>query len=352
MHRTGRFPHRMQQLGGIDGFQEHGGCPKLARRSEPGADRGHGDDRRPRRRPLPEPLDELQAIEDGHHQVGDDHLRVQAFGHLETFLSVVGDGHLQPLVLKRRLRDLGEVAVVLDKEDEQVSGRLGVHRYNERCVGAGHPATDVRTVLRPHDRRLDVRLYLSPSASRPCSPVDSWRLPAGTSSRRALAWTPAHRATNATAQPFVSRTRFREQGMIEAPNEGTSAQPLVLVVDDFQDNREMYAEYLAYCGFRVIEAKNGKEAIEQAFAQSPNVIIMDLSLPVMDGWEATRRLKADGRTRGIPVIALTGHAPQGHSKGALDAGCDAFGAKPCLPDQLVLEIKRMLGTSASAPVKG
>jgi CheY-like chemotaxis protein len=140
--------------------------------------------------------------------------------------------------------------------------------------------------------------------------------------------------------------------MSEAPHQGTSAQPLVLVVDDFQDNREMYAEYLAYCGFRVIEAKNGKEAIEQAFAQSPNVIIMDLSLPVMDGWEATRRLKADGRTKSIPVIALTGHALQGHSKGALDAGCDAFVAKPCLPDQLVLEIKRMLGTSASAPVKG
>jgi len=138
-------------------------------------------------------------------------------------------------------------------------------------------------------------------------------------------------------------------------NEAThpdTAQPLVLVVDDFQDNREMYAEYLAYCGFRVIEARNGKEAIEQAFAQSPNVIIMDLSLPVMDGWEATRRLKADGRTKAIPVIALTGHALQGHSKGALDAGCDAFVAKPCLPDQLVLEIKRMLGTSASAPVKG
>jgi two-component system cell cycle response regulator DivK len=140
--------------------------------------------------------------------------------------------------------------------------------------------------------------------------------------------------------------------MIEAPHPDPSTQPLVLVVDDFQDNREMYAEYLSYCGFRVIEAKNGKEAIEQAFAQSPNVIIMDLSLPVMDGWEATRRLKADGRTRSIPVIALTGHALQGHSKGALDAGCDAFVAKPCLPDQLVLEIKRMLGTSVSGPVKG
>jgi two-component system, cell cycle response regulator DivK len=121
-----------------------------------------------------------------------------------------------------------------------------------------------------------------------------------------------------------------------------AASPLVLVVDDFQDNREMYAEYLLFSGFRVIEAKNGQEAIEQAFAQQPDVIIMDLSLPVMDGWEATRQLKADDRTRTIPVIALTGHALHGHSKGAFDAGCDAFVAKPCLPDQLVMEIRRML----------
>jgi CheY-like chemotaxis protein len=144
---------------------------------------------------------------------------------------------------------------------------------------------------------------------------------------------------------------IREEGMIDQPLV-TSSQPLVLVVDDFQDNREMYAEYLAYCGFRVIEAKNGKEAIDQAFSQKPNVIIMDLSLPVMDGWEATRRLKADRRTKSIPVIALTGHALQGHSQGALDAGCDAFVAKPCLPDQLVLEIRRMLAAPGSEPVKG
>jgi two-component system, cell cycle response regulator DivK len=128
--------------------------------------------------------------------------------------------------------------------------------------------------------------------------------------------------------------------MTQLQNEATS--PLVLVVDDFQDNREMYAEYLLYSGFRVIEAKNGQEAIDQAFAKRPDVIIMDLSLPVIDGWEATRQLKADDRTKAIPVIALTGHALHGHSKGAFDAGCDAFVAKPCLPDQLVVEIRRML----------
>jgi CheY-like chemotaxis protein len=134
--------------------------------------------------------------------------------------------------------------------------------------------------------------------------------------------------------------------MTQAQPRTGGASPLVLVVDDFQDNREMYAEFLLFSGFRVIEAKNGLEAIEQAFANLPDVIIMDLSLPVMDGWEATRKLKADGRTKSIPVIALTGHALHGHSKGALDAGCDAFVAKPCLPDQLVAEIRKMLAPGA------
>jgi two-component system, cell cycle response regulator DivK len=128
-------------------------------------------------------------------------------------------------------------------------------------------------------------------------------------------------------------------------------QPLVLVVDDFQDNREMYAEFLAYQGFRVIQAANGVEALDQAFTNRPDIIIMDLSLPVMDGWEATRRLKADRRTNAIPVVALTGHAMQGHSKGAMEAGCDSFVAKPCLPDQLVAEIRKMLSTAPGNAAK-
>jgi CheY-like chemotaxis protein len=124
--------------------------------------------------------------------------------------------------------------------------------------------------------------------------------------------------------------------------------PLVLIVDDYQDAREMYAEYLEFSGFRVAEARNGAEAVEKAFALQPSVILMDLSLPVMDGWEATRRLKADARTRAIPVVALTGHALDGHSREAQDAGCDAYVTKPCLPDALVLEVRRMLATVAPA----
>ena len=121
--------------------------------------------------------------------------------------------------------------------------------------------------------------------------------------------------------------------------------PLILVVDDYQDAREMYAEYLQFSGFRVAEARNGNEAVEQAFALKPDLILMDLSLPGMDGWEATRRLKADDATRNIPIVALTGHALAGASEGAKRAGCDSFVTKPCLPDDLVIEVRRMLGTA-------
>jgi CheY-like chemotaxis protein len=128
----------------------------------------------------------------------------------------------------------------------------------------------------------------------------------------------------------------------------TDQGPLILVVDDYEDAREMYAEYLRFCGFRVAEARNGNEALEQAFGLMPNLILMDLSLPGMDGWEATRRLKADERTRQIPVVALTGHALAGASEGAKNAGCDSFVTKPCLPDDLVVEVRRMLSLTKQA----
>ena len=118
--------------------------------------------------------------------------------------------------------------------------------------------------------------------------------------------------------------------------------PLILVVDDYQDAREMYAEYLQFSGFRVAEAKNGNEAVTQARSLRPDLILMDLSLPGMDGWEATRVLKADEATKHIPIVALTGHALAGASEGARRAGCDSFVTKPCLPDDLVVEVKRML----------
>ena len=120
------------------------------------------------------------------------------------------------------------------------------------------------------------------------------------------------------------------------------AAPLVLLVDDFQDNREMYAMYLTHSGLKVAEAGDGDDALAQAFSLLPDLIVMDLSLPGLDGWEATRRLKADARTAHIPVLALTSHALEGFSEGARAAGCDGFVTKPCLPEQLLAEIRTML----------
>jgi len=130
-----------------------------------------------------------------------------------------------------------------------------------------------------------------------------------------------------------------------------SERPRVLLVDDYPDAREMYTEYLEFSGFDVVEAGNGQEALQRAVDATPDIILMDLSLPVMDGWEATRRLKADSRTASIPVVALTGHALAGISEGAKKAGCDAFVTKPCLPEDLVREIRKILNDSPSSSTK-
>jgi CheY-like chemotaxis protein len=116
----------------------------------------------------------------------------------------------------------------------------------------------------------------------------------------------------------------------------------VLIVDDFEDNRSMYAEYLRYAGLDVVEAKDGAEAIEMARTEMPDLVVMDLSLPVIDGWEATRRIKHDPVTHDIPIIALTGHALEGHSQGAREAGCEGFLAKPCLPEKLLETVTEIL----------
>jgi CheY-like chemotaxis protein len=134
-------------------------------------------------------------------------------------------------------------------------------------------------------------------------------------------------------------------------NKGKTDRPRVLLVDDYPDAREMYAEYLDFSGFDVIEASNGMEALQRAADTQPDIVLMDLSLPVMDGWEATRRLKADKRTEHIPVVALTGHALAGISEGAKRAGCDAFVTKPCLPEDLVKEIRKVLDQHAASAAK-
>ena len=123
---------------------------------------------------------------------------------------------------------------------------------------------------------------------------------------------------------------------------GADAKLLVLLVDDSEDNREVYEQYLTFAGFRVEVAVDGVEAVEKAKQGRPDVIVMDLSLPKMDGWEATRVIKKDPDTSAIPVIALTGHAVAESKRKALEAGCSGYLTKPCLPDVLVSEIRRLV----------
>ena len=124
-----------------------------------------------------------------------------------------------------------------------------------------------------------------------------------------------------------------------------TVHPLVLVVDDYQDAREMYAEYLKASGFRVAEARNGIEAVAKAHELHPDCILMDLSLPGIDGWEATRQLKADKSTSHIPVIAITGHTSELASRDAQAAGCTSFVLKPALPDAVIAEVRKALAAA-------
>ena len=124
-----------------------------------------------------------------------------------------------------------------------------------------------------------------------------------------------------------------------------SLPPLVLVVDDYDDTREIYATCLEHAGYRVAVAADGREAVALALELDPDVIVMDLAMPVMDGWEATRVIKRDPRTRGIRVIAVTGHSGDDVERAAVRAGCDAFFMKPVLPAQLLHSVQRSLGAA-------
>lgn len=128
----------------------------------------------------------------------------------------------------------------------------------------------------------------------------------------------------------------------------TTQAPLVLVVDDMEDGREICAEYLTFRQYRVATAADGFEALAKAAELLPDIILMDLSLPGIDGWEATRRLKKSEHTRGIPVVALTAHALRSARDQAVEAGCDAVITKPVMPKDLEAEIRRILGEKATS----
>jgi CheY-like chemotaxis protein len=120
---------------------------------------------------------------------------------------------------------------------------------------------------------------------------------------------------------------------------------LILLVEDNEDNRIVYSTILKHFGYHVIEALNGEEGIAKARSQQPNLILMDISIPVIDGWEATQVLKHDPATKHIPIIALTAHALASDREKAMEVGCDGYLAKPCEPRAVVAEVQRFLGRS-------
>ncbi len=122
----------------------------------------------------------------------------------------------------------------------------------------------------------------------------------------------------------------------------TRLAPVILIAEDFEDARDLYKEYLEFSGFVVETATNGREAIARAIDLQPDLILMDASMPVLDGWQATRELKANPTTKHIPVLALTAHAFEDARQEAQSSGCDGFVPKPCLPDDLVSKVRDTL----------
>jgi CheY-like chemotaxis protein len=120
----------------------------------------------------------------------------------------------------------------------------------------------------------------------------------------------------------------------------------LLYVEDNEMNRDMLSRRLQRRGFEVLIASNGEQGVVMAAAEKPDLILMDMSLPVLDGWQATRRLKAAPDTRRIPIIGLTAHAMATDRDKCLEAGCDDYDTKPVELERLLEKIERLLGTAA------
>jgi CheY-like chemotaxis protein len=118
----------------------------------------------------------------------------------------------------------------------------------------------------------------------------------------------------------------------------------VLIVEDNFDNRDIYGTFLRHHGYAVLEAADGEEGVRLAREHLPSVVLMDVGMPVLDGLAATRRLKADPATAGIPVVALTAHALESDRRAAAEAGCDAFLAKPAEPSSVLALVRTLLET--------
>jgi len=117
---------------------------------------------------------------------------------------------------------------------------------------------------------------------------------------------------------------------------------LILVVEDQEDNRQIIRDLLSALDYELAQTENGAEALAAVARQRPDLILMDIQMPIMDGYEATRRIKADPATKGIPIIAVTSYALSGDEQKARDAGCDDYVPKPFSPRQLLAKIRQYL----------
>jgi CheY-like chemotaxis protein len=126
----------------------------------------------------------------------------------------------------------------------------------------------------------------------------------------------------------------------------------VLLVEDNEDNRIIYATALRFAGYEVIEAITGVEGVRQTREAQPDIVLMDISIPELDGWEATTILKADPQTRHIPIIAVTAHALPGDEERSLAVGCDGYLAKPIPPAALIAEVDRRFGRTTPSYTPG
>jgi two-component system, cell cycle response regulator DivK len=128
----------------------------------------------------------------------------------------------------------------------------------------------------------------------------------------------------------------------------SGAGKTVLIVEDNEDNRIVYSTILRHFGFQVAEAHDGEQGLAMARDGHPDLILMDISIPLVDGWELTQSLKRDPATRAIPVVALTAHAMPGDRERAIEVGCDGYLAKPCEPRAVLAEVRRLIGDARPA----
>lgn len=154
-------------------------------------------------------------------------------------------------------------------------------------------------------------------------------------------WNAVLLVANASPRRLPPRGPHRDGGKDAAARIDADG-PCILVVDDNDDVRDLYAEALAGAGYEVMQASNGQEALERIAESKPALVIMDLSMPVLDGWQATKRIKADPATADILILAVTAHATRYGLQDVRDFGADDVLSKPCLPGELLRRVHELL----------